>query len=108
VFDAKWSPDGTAICATDSHGHLHFIGHGSADRYDSLPTEVFFHTDYRPLLRDSYHNVLDEQTQLPPHLVKLIKSLLISTLDKAIYYNRTFLQGSTKPLFTAQNRLETS
>lgn len=31
--------------------------------------ELFFHTDYRPLLRDSYHNVLDEQTQLPPHLM---------------------------------------
>jgi hypothetical protein len=34
--------------------------------------------------------------------------MLISTLDKVIYYKGTFLQGSTKPLFTAQNRLETS
>jgi hypothetical protein len=38
----------------------------------------------------------------------LVKSLLISTLDKVIYYIGTFLQGSTKPLFTAQNRVETS
>jgi hypothetical protein len=38
----------------------------------------------------------------------LVKSLLISTLDKVIYYIGTFLQGSTKPLFTTQNRLETS
>jgi hypothetical protein len=38
----------------------------------------------------------------------LIKSLLISTLDKVISYKGTFLQGSTKPLFTTQNRLETS
>jgi hypothetical protein len=38
----------------------------------------------------------------------LVKSLLISTLDKVIYYKGTFLQGSTKPLFTTQNRLETS
>jgi hypothetical protein len=37
----------------------------------------------------------------------LVKSLLISTLDKAIYYIGTFLQGSTKPLFTSQNRVET-
>jgi hypothetical protein len=29
---------------------------------------------------------------------KLIKSLLISTLDKVIYYIGTFLQGSTKPI----------
>jgi hypothetical protein len=35
---------------------------------------------------------------------KLVKSLLISTLDKVIYYIGTFLQGSTKPLFTSQNR----
>jgi hypothetical protein len=37
----------------------------------------------------------------------LVKSLLISTLDKVIYIG-TFLQGSTKPLFTSQNRVETS
>jgi hypothetical protein len=37
----------------------------------------------------------------------LVKSLLISTLDKVIYYIGTFLQGSTKPLFTSQNRVET-
>jgi hypothetical protein len=38
----------------------------------------------------------------------LVKILLVSTLDKVIYYTRTFLQGSTKPLFTAQNRQEIS
>jgi hypothetical protein len=38
----------------------------------------------------------------------LVKSMLISTLDKVIYYIGTFLQGSTKPLFTTQNRVETS
>jgi hypothetical protein len=31
----------------------------------------------------------------------LVKSLLISALDKVIYYVGTFLQGSTKPLFTS-------
>jgi hypothetical protein len=38
----------------------------------------------------------------------LIKSLLLSTLDKVIYYIGAFLQGSTKPLFISQNRVETS
>jgi hypothetical protein len=33
----------------------------------------------------------------------LVKSLLISTLDKVIYFN-----GKTKPLFTTQNRVEIS
>jgi hypothetical protein len=36
--------------------------------------------------------------------IKLVKSPLISTLDKVIYYKGTFLQASTKPLFTTQNR----
>jgi hypothetical protein len=38
----------------------------------------------------------------------LVKSLLISTLDKVIYYIGAFLQGSTKTFFTTQNRLEIS
>ena len=69
VFDAKWSKDGTTICASDSHGHVMFLGQGSFERYSKCPTELFFHTDYRPLLRDTHHNVVDEQTQLPPHLL---------------------------------------
>jgi bromodomain and WD repeat domain-containing protein 1/3 len=69
VYDAKWTPDGLTVCATDSHGHVIFLGHGSAERYNKLPVELFFHTDYRPLLRDSFHNVVDEQTQVPPHLL---------------------------------------
>jgi hypothetical protein len=38
----------------------------------------------------------------------LVKSLLISTLDKVIYNNGTFSLGSTKPLITTQNRVEIS
>jgi hypothetical protein len=38
----------------------------------------------------------------------LVKSRLISTLDKVIYYVGTFLQGSTKLLFTTQNKLFTN
>jgi hypothetical protein len=38
----------------------------------------------------------------------LVKNRLISTLDKVIYHKGTFLQGSTKLLFTTQNRLESS
>lgn len=70
VFDAKWSPDGTMIAATDSHGHILMFGFGSGHaRLKILPTELFFHTDYRPLMRDSNHHVLDEQTQTMPHLM---------------------------------------
>ncbi|XP_070137756.1 bromodomain and WD repeat-containing protein 3 isoform X1 [Drosophila bipectinata] len=70
VFDAKWSPDGTMIAATDSHGHILIFGLGMCiEKYKTLPTELFFHTDYRPLLRDSQHHVIDEQTQIMPHLM---------------------------------------
>ena len=70
IYDAKWSPDGMMIAATDSHGHILMFGFGSGhERLKVLPKELFFHTDYRPLIRDSAHFVLDEQTQTPPHLM---------------------------------------
>ena len=34
-----------------------------------LPEEMFFHTDYRPLIRDANNYVIDEQTQIAPHLM---------------------------------------
>lgn len=34
-----------------------------------IPEQMFFHTDYRPLIRDSNNYVLDEQTQQAPHLM---------------------------------------
>ncbi|XP_017020203.1 bromodomain and WD repeat-containing protein 3 [Drosophila kikkawai] len=70
LFDAKWSPDGTMIAATDSHGHILIFGLGMCiEKYKMLPTELFFHTDFRPLLRDAQHHVVDEQTQIMPHLM---------------------------------------
>ncbi|XP_076177700.1 bromodomain and WD repeat-containing protein [Ptiloglossa arizonensis] len=70
VFDAKWSPDGTMLAATDSHGHLLIYGFGSGvQKLKIIPKELFFHTDYRPLIRDANNYVLDEQTQTAPHLM---------------------------------------
>ena len=31
IFDAKWSPDGTMVAATDSHGHLITYGLGAGE-----------------------------------------------------------------------------
>ncbi|KAJ8985649.1 hypothetical protein NQ317_015145 [Molorchus minor] len=70
IFDVKWSPDGCVIAASDSHGHILTFGFGNGSPYfEQLPTELFFHTDYRPLVRDSNHYALDEQTQIAPHLM---------------------------------------
>ncbi|XP_022655767.1 PH-interacting protein-like isoform X2 [Varroa destructor] len=69
MFDLKVSPNGLTFCATDSHGHLSIYGIGSGEAYQKVPVEQFFHTDYRPLIRDANHHVLDEQSQLAPHLL---------------------------------------
>uniref|UniRef100_H2ZK12 BRWD/PHIP N-terminal domain-containing protein n=1 Tax=Ciona savignyi TaxID=51511 RepID=H2ZK12_CIOSA len=67
VFDAKFSPTGDHIACTDSHGHLILFGYGDGSVYKKVPEEQFFHTDYRPLLHDSFGGVLDEQTQQAPN-----------------------------------------
>lgn len=70
IYDVKWSPDGCVIAGSDSHGHILIFGFGQGSQFfQQLPQELFFHTDYRPLVRDSNHYVLDEQTQIPPHLM---------------------------------------
>ncbi|XP_072401421.1 bromodomain and WD repeat-containing protein 3 isoform X1 [Diabrotica undecimpunctata] len=70
IYDAKWSLDGCVVAASDSQGHILIFGFGTGSPFfQQLPQELFFHTDYRPLVRDSSHAVLDEQTQIPPHLM---------------------------------------
>ncbi|XP_051909419.1 PH-interacting protein [Hippocampus zosterae] len=69
LFDCKCSPDGQHFAATDSHGHLLIFGFGSSGKYDMIADQMFFHTDYRPLIRDANNYVLDEQTQQAPHLM---------------------------------------
>lgn len=36
VFDAKWSPDGNMIAATDSHGHILMFGFGTNERMKNV------------------------------------------------------------------------
>ncbi|XP_062982693.1 bromodomain and WD repeat-containing protein 1 isoform X3 [Elgaria multicarinata webbii] len=69
VFDCKFSSDGQHFACTDSHGHLLIFGFGCNKTYEKIPDQMFFHTDYRPLIRDSNNYVLDEQTQQAPHLM---------------------------------------
>jgi bromodomain and WD repeat domain containing protein 1/3 len=69
LFDTKWSPLYDTFASTDSHGYLTIFGFGNDDNYKKLPNEQFFHTDYRPLARDSNDYVVDEQTQQAPHLM---------------------------------------
>uniref|UniRef100_A0AAY4C2U9 BRWD/PHIP N-terminal domain-containing protein n=1 Tax=Denticeps clupeoides TaxID=299321 RepID=A0AAY4C2U9_9TELE len=61
--------NGQHFACTDSHGHLLIFGFGSSSKYDKIADQMFFHTDYRPLIRDAHNYVLDEQTQQAPHLM---------------------------------------
>ncbi|KAF3816064.1 hypothetical protein GH733_016166 [Mirounga leonina] len=48
----------------------HYFNMGKdMERSLTIPDQMFFHTDYRPLIRDSNNYVLDEQTQQAPHLM---------------------------------------
>lgn len=70
VYDVKWSPDGSHVAASDAYGHILIFGFDCGDpRLKQLPKELFFHTDYRPLVHTPERAVLDEQTQMPPHLM---------------------------------------
>jgi hypothetical protein len=63
-----------------------------------------YHKTHRNLNTRTSMLVLVQQTFLAKKT--LVKSMLIFTLDKVIYYKETFLQDSAKPLFTTQNRLK--
>ncbi|XP_065906501.1 bromodomain and WD repeat-containing protein 3-like isoform X2 [Dysidea avara] len=69
VFECRFSMDGLSFAATDALGHLILFGFGDDQPYQKFPDEQFFHTDYRPLMWDRDNNVLDEQSQRPPHLM---------------------------------------
>ena len=69
MFDCKWSPNGDAFACTDSHGFLRYFSFGAGEAFKRVPEQVFFHTDYRPLVRDSNNLVLDEKTQMAPYLM---------------------------------------
>jgi len=43
-------------------------GFGKDVKLSQLPDELFFETDYHPLIRDREGFVVDEQTGLTPHL----------------------------------------
>ena len=70
VFDTKWSPSMDMFAATDSHGYLSIFGFGKGESFKSIPEQIFFHTDYRPLMHDANGFAIDEQTQRAPHLMQ--------------------------------------
>ncbi|KAF2304775.1 hypothetical protein GH714_037926 [Hevea brasiliensis] len=67
LVDGKFSPDGTSIVLSDDVGQIHLLNTGQGESQKDAKYDQFFLGDYRPLIRDSAGNVLDQETQLPPH-----------------------------------------
>lgn len=69
-LDGQFSEDGFWFAVTDYEGGCAlFSVIGTLSLYEPLPVEQFFGTDYMPLTRDINQYVIDETSQLPPHLI---------------------------------------
>ncbi|KAI8471016.1 MAG: hypothetical protein J3K34DRAFT_520916 [Monoraphidium minutum] len=73
IVDAKWSPDGAQIAASDAAGCLSVYSLGHPEDGAGLaraPFDQFLSSDYSPLGRDLRGWVVDAQEQAPPHLTQ--------------------------------------
>lgn len=67
LVDGKFSPDGTSIVLSDDVGQIYLLSTGQGEYQKDAKYDQFFLGDYRPLIRDSLGNVLDQETQLVPY-----------------------------------------
>ncbi|KAL5996374.1 hypothetical protein ACLOJK_026451 [Asimina triloba] len=71
LVDGKFSPkdalDGTSIVLSDEVGQIYILASGQGESQKDAKYDQFFLGDYRPLIRDTHGNVLDQETQLAPH-----------------------------------------
>ncbi|GLU07272.1 hypothetical protein SLE2022_242360 [Rubroshorea leprosula] len=80
LVDGKFSPDGTSIVLSDEVGQIHLLNTGQGESQKDAKYDQFFLGDYRPLARDAAGNVLDQETQLPPHKRNMQDPLCDSSL----------------------------
>ncbi|KAK4282559.1 hypothetical protein QN277_013920 [Acacia crassicarpa] len=67
LVDGKFSPDGTSIVLSDDVGQIYLLNTGQGESQKDAKYDQFFLGDYRPLVRDTQGNVLDQETQLTPY-----------------------------------------
>ncbi|XP_051118937.1 uncharacterized protein LOC127243109 isoform X2 [Andrographis paniculata] len=67
LVDGKFSPDGTSVVLSDDVGQIYLIDTGEGESQKDAKYDQFFLGDYRPLTHDAHGNVVDQETQLPPH-----------------------------------------
>ncbi|KAK4775805.1 hypothetical protein SAY87_023766 [Trapa incisa] len=67
LIDGKFSPDGTSVILSDDVGQLYILSTGQGESQMDAKYDQFFLGDYRPLIQDTFGNVLDQETQLAPY-----------------------------------------
>ncbi|KAI5067562.1 hypothetical protein GOP47_0018090 [Adiantum capillus-veneris] len=67
IVDGSFSPDGTSLVVSDEVGQFYLLTTGEGQSQKDAKFDQFFLGDFRPLVRDLQGNVLDQETQLPPH-----------------------------------------
>ncbi|XP_065863791.1 uncharacterized protein [Euphorbia lathyris] len=67
LVDGKFSSDGTSIILSDDVGQLYILNTGQGESQQDAKYDQFFLGDYRPVVQDTYGNVLDQETQLVPY-----------------------------------------
>ncbi|MCO5554971.1 hypothetical protein L7F22_008511 [Adiantum nelumboides] len=67
IVDGSFSPDGTSLVVSDEVGQFYLLTTGEGKSQKDAKFDQFFLGDFRPLVRDLQGNVLDQETQLPPH-----------------------------------------
>ncbi|KAH1136229.1 hypothetical protein AAZX31_10G013500 [Glycine max] len=80
LVDGKFSPDGTSIVLSDDVGQIYFLNTGQGESQKDAKYDQFFLGDYRPLIQDTQGNVLDQETQLPPHRRNIQEPLCDSSM----------------------------
>ncbi|KAL5724021.1 hypothetical protein ACHQM5_007336 [Ranunculus cassubicifolius] len=68
LIDGKFSPDGTSIILSDDVGQIYILNTGQGESQKDAKYDQFFLGDYRALIQDTNGYVLDQETQLAPHL----------------------------------------
>ncbi|KAF9179276.1 Bromodomain and WD repeat-containing protein 3 [Haplosporangium sp. Z 767] len=72
-LDGRFSPDGLMFAVTDQEGKCILFGAGkNPDDYQDARAfiEQTFWSDYGPVRYDADHNVVDDTTQIAPHLME--------------------------------------
>jgi WD40 repeat protein len=108
VLEGTWSPDGSALYATDAAGQLHIYGLGSADVCGRAAYDQFFKIDYQDMTVDPLTNTarssasgrlphLDPDARVPVSIDATPYSTTYSALARANRLTRGTLLTAATP-----------